>query len=238
MKKFLLLIAILLAILALLIELVVPSTVENIVKDQIVHATSATAVDVSLSTKPNFRIALGEIDKMHATAAEGRIGEVDFKNLTLDGEKIRFDIVELLFPNKDLTSQERTQRTLKHADKIEMHGVITEEELRNFIANKNEKFQNTQVTITPEGASATATIKFLGRTINLDVAGTFIVDNGDIYFHMTNLKSNSILSRVNIDSFLTDIKVLESAKLPLNLKFDSVELREGEAIITAFCTVK
>lgn len=238
MKKFLALTAILLVMLAALCEVVVPRTVAGILEEQIVNATSATAVDVSLSATPNFKIAMGDIEKIHATAAAGRIGEVDFKNITLDGEKIRLDVMELLFPNKELTSQDRQKKILKHANKLEMRGIITAEEIKNFIAVKSDKFENAQVTITPESAAATAKVKFLGRTIDLDVAGNFIVNNGDIYFHVTKLNSNSILSRVNADSFMVDVKVLESAKLPLGLKFDSVELREGEAVVTAVATVK
>ena len=238
MKKFLAVIAILLVVVAVIGGMFLPRTVESIVEQQIVNATSATAVDVSLDAKPNFRIAMGEIDKLHATAAAGRIGEIAFKNLTLDGEKIRLDVMEMLFPNKDLSSQERQKRILKHADKIEMRGIVTDEELQNFIADKDKNFENTQVKITPEGATASATGKFLGRTIDIDIAGTFLVQNGDVYFHMTHLNSNSILSRVNVDIFLKDIKVLDSSKLPLGLKFESVELREGEAVVTAVSTVK
>lgn len=238
MKKFLALIVILLAILGVLLEFVLPGTVATILKEQVANSTSANEVDVSLSSSPNFRIALGEIDRVHATAASGHIGEINFKNVTLDGDKIRLDVLELLFPSKDLTSSERVHRTLKHADKIELRGVITEDELKNFIANKDSNFEDVQVSVKPEGATASAKVKFLGRKIDLDVAGNFTVSGGDIYFHMTRLNTNSILSRVNIDSFLSDIKILSSANLPLGMKFESVELRDGEAVITAITAVK
>ena len=238
MKKFLALIVILLAILGLILQFILPRTVETILKEQITNSTSATAVDVSLNSNPNFRIALGEIDQVHATAEAGRIGEINFKNVALDGEKIRINVLELIFPSKDLTSSERTRRILKHANKIEMRGVITDEELKNFIASKDDHFKNPQVSIKPEGATATATVKFFGRTIDLDVSGTFLVNGGDVYFHMTRLNSNSIISRVNIDSFTTDIKVLDSVNLPLGMKFDSVELRNGEAVVTAITAVQ
>ena len=238
MKKFLALSAVLLVLLALICEKIVPRTVESIVTEQIVNATFSTAVDVSMSTTPNFKIAMGQIDKLHATAAAGRIGEVAFKNLTLDGEKISLDVMELLFPNKDLSAQERQRKILKHANKIELRGIITDEELKTFIIDKNKNFENLQVIIKPEGAFASARAKFLGRTVDIEVEGNFLVNNGDIFFHMTKLNSNSILSRVNADTFMVDVKVLESAKLPLNLQFDSVELREGEAVVTAIGTVK
>ena len=86
MKKFLPLILILLVIIAALCEVVLPRTVESIVAEQIVNSTSATAVDVSFSSKPNLKIAMGEIDKINATAATAKIGEIGFKNLALDGE--------------------------------------------------------------------------------------------------------------------------------------------------------
>lgn len=238
MKKFLVLTAVLLVLIAVICEKIVPRTVESVLEEQIVNATSSTAVDVSLSATPNFKIAMGEIDKIHATAAAGRIGEIDFKNITLDGEKIRLDIPELLFPNKELSGQERQRKILKRADKLELHGIITAEEIKDFIAAKGDKFEDTKVSITPESASATAKVKFLGRTVDLDIAGVFLVNDGDIYFHMTHLNSNSILSRVNADTFMVDVKVLESTNLPLGLKFDSVELRDGEAVVTAISTVK
>lgn len=237
MKKFLSVIVILLLIIAALLQFVLPRVVESILKNQIVSSTAATAVDVSLSSTPDFKISFGNIDKVHATAAAGKIGEISFKNLTLDGEKISVDIPELLFPNKDLSPQLRNQTVLKHADKIQLSGIITQDEIQTFIANKDDNFKNPQVSLKPEGATATAQVKFFGRTVDLDIAGTFIAINGDIYFHMTKLNSNSILSRVNVDTFLSDIKVLDSANLPFGMKFESVELREGEAVITA-STVK
>lgn len=238
MKKFLAIMAILLAVLFLILQFILPRVVENILKEQVINSTVAAEADVALSSNPNFRIALGEIDRVHATAAAGKIGEINFKNLTLDGEKIRLDVLELLFPSKDLTSQLRMQKILKHANKIELRGVVTDEELKNFIAAKDDNFQNTQVSIKPEGASASARAKFFGRTVDIEIAGNFIVSNGDVYFHMTNLSSNSIFKRVNPDFFYTDIKVLDSANLPLGLKFDSVELREGEAVVTAITAVQ
>ena len=211
MKKFFALILILLVILLALLNFVLPGTVANILEEQIINATAAQQVSVNLSANPNARIALGEIDSLHATASKGNIGEVEFQNLTLDGSKIRLDVLELLFPNKDLSAQERTRRILRHADKIEMRGVITEDKLKDYISKKDAHFENPKIKITPQEISAQARVKILGRTVDLDVAGNFTVSNGDVFFHMTRLDSNSILRRVNIDFFLNDVKLLDSS---------------------------
>ena len=234
MKKFLTLMAFLLIVLLVILEIVLPRTVEKILQEQIIKSTAAQEVDINLSSSPNAKIALGEIDKVHAAASQGRIGEVDFTNLSLEGEKIQLDMQEILFPSAELSDKERTDKILKSVDKIEMHGVINEENLKSFIAKKVDKLENAELKISPEEISATGQIKIMGRTADIDVAGIFIVDNGDIYFRATHLNiKNALLRHVNLDRFLGELKIVDSSNLPLNLKFDEVELRDGEILLTA-----
>ena len=234
MKKFLTLITFLLIVLLVILEIILPRTVENILQEQITKSTLAQEVDLDLSSSPNAKIALGEIDKVHAAANQGRLGEIDFTNLSLDGENIQLDMREILFPSAELSDKERTDKILKSVDKIEMHGVINEENLKSFIAKKVDKLENAELKISPEEISATGQIKIMGRTADIDVAGIFIVDNGDIYFRATHLNiKNALLRHVNLDRFLGELKIVDSSKLPLNLKFEEVELREGEILLTA-----
>ena len=234
MKKFLTLITFLLIVLLVILEIILPRTVENILQEQITKSTLAQEVDLDLSSSPNAKIALGEIDKVHAAANQGRLGEIDFTNLSLDGENIQLDMREILFPSDELSDKERTDKILKSVDKIEMHGVINEENLKSFIAKKVDKLENAELKISPEEISATGQIKIMGRTADIDVAGIFIVDNGDIYFRATHLNiKNALLRHVNLDRFLGELKIVDSSKLPLNLKFEEVELREGEILLTA-----
>ena len=234
MKKFLTLMAFLLSVLLILLEIVLPRTVENILQEQITKSTLTQEVDVDLSSSPNAKIALGEIDKIHAAASQGRIGEIDFTNLSLDGEKIQLDMREILFPSDELKDKERIDKILKSVDKLELHGIIGEEDLKNYIARKVDKLENSEIKITAEEVRATGQIKIIGRTADVDVAGIFIVDNGDIYFRATHLNvKNALLRHVNLDRFLGELKIVDSANLPLNLKFDEVELRDGEILLTA-----
>ena len=229
MKKFLTLMSFLLIVLLILSEIVLPRTVENILQEQITKSTAAQAVDIDLSSSPNAKIALGEIDKVHAAANSGRLGEIDFQNLSLDGEKIQLDIRELLFAN-----EVNPDKILKSVGKLELHGIIGEEDLKAFIARKVDKLENAEIKIKPEEVSATGQIKIMGRTADIDVAGIFIVDGGDIYFRATHLNvKNALLRHVNLDRFLGELKIVDSSNLPLNLKFDTVELRDGEILLTA-----
>lgn len=234
MKKFLIFMAVLLLILVGLLELILPKTLSAVLEEQVTNLTGAQEVDLNLSSSPNFKIIAGDIDKVHGTASLGKINDIDFKELSVDGEKLQLDVFEILFPTENLSSQDRTNKILKSIDKLELHGIITAEDLKNFIAKKVDRFDNAEVKISPEGISATGQIKIMGRMADVDLAGIFIADGGDIYFRGTNLNlKNSLLRHVQLDRFLGDMKILDSENLPLNLQYDSVELREGEILITA-----
>ena len=234
MKKFLTLITFLAIVLLILLEFVLPRTVENILQEQIIKSTAAQEVDLDLSSSPNAKIALGEIDKVHAAANSGRLGDIDFTNLSLDGEKIKIDMQEILFPSDDLKGNERTEKIFKSVEKLELHGVIGEEDLKSFVAKKVDKLENAEIKIKSDEVTAKGQIKILGRTADVDLAGIFIVDGGDVYFRATHLNvKNALLRHVNLDSFLGELKIVDSQNLPLNLKFDTVELRDGEILLTA-----
>ncbi len=234
MKKFLVFMAVLLLILLALLEFILPTTLAKVLEEQVTGATGAQEVDLNLNSSPNFKILAGYVDEVHGTASLGRIGDVDFKELALDGEKVQVDIFELLFPTEGISAREHTNKILKSISKLEMHGIITAEDLKNFIAKKVDRFDNAEVKISPEGIEATGQIKIMGRMAEVKMAGTFIEDGGNIYFRGTNLNvKNSLLRHVQLDKFFGDVKVLDSENLPLNLQYDSVELRDNEILISA-----
>ena len=206
----------------------------NLLKEKVLSATAAQAVELSLSSSPNARIALGEIDKLHCTATDGKIGELFIKEMTLDGEKIKLDVPEILFPDKEISSQEHFNKILISADKLELNGIVNEENLKEFLMSKADKIDNLELKISPEEVSATGQVKIIGRTADVELAGVIIADEGDLYFRMTRLNvRNAILRHVQLDRFLGDIKIIERDKLPMGLTFHSVELREGEALLSA-----
>ncbi len=92
-------------------------------KVQVTKSTHAQEVEISLDSSPNAKMALGIVDTVHATASAGDIGDVEFQSLTLDGENINVDVKELLFPGDKLTAQQRTEKILKSAGRVELKGL-------------------------------------------------------------------------------------------------------------------
>lgn len=234
MNKFLAALLILAIVLIAAFEIILPRTVANILKEQVIKSTHAQEVEISISSSPNAKIALGQVDKIHATASAGDIGDVEFQALTLDGEKINVDVQELLFPSQNLTANQRTEKILKSAGHVELNGIVTQDGLKNFIEKKVDQLDNAAIKITPQEVTAKGQIKVMGKTADVDIAGSFFLDEDDIFFRATRLDvRNTLLRHVQIDRYLGDIKILQSETLPLNLKFSSVQMRDGDVLITA-----
>ena len=88
--------------------------------------------------------------------------------------------------------------------------------------------------MTPEGISASAKVKILGREADVQIGGPIVARDGDLYFQMTQVNvENAILRRVNLDKFLGDFNLTEQVKMPFGLQFRVVEMRDGEVFVKA-----
>ena len=235
MKKFLAFIVIVLIVAVAFVQFAVPVALTNYLKNKVIEATNAQEVSLTLDALPSAKIALGYIDSVHCTAADATIGELNLKRAELRGASINIDIKELLMPTVGISREEHTDRVLRAANKLELSGVISEEALRDFLAQKiGDNLRSPQVTMTPEGISAEAKVKILGREADVQIGGQIVARDGDLYFQMNHINlENAILRRVNLDKFLGDFNLTERVKMPFGLQFRTVEMRQGEAFVTA-----
>ena len=234
MKKFLAVIVVLLIAVVAFFQFAVPKALTNYLKDKVTTATKASEVELSLDALPSAKMALGYFDKIHCTAADATIGELNLKKAELNGAAIHIDIKELLMPTDGISREEHTNRILMAANNLELSGVITEDSLRDFLAQKLEQLKNTQVNMSPEGIMASGKIKILGREADVEIGGQIIARDGDLYFQMNHINvENAVLRRVNLDKFLGDFNITENVKMPFGLQFRTVEMRQDEAFVKA-----
>lgn len=234
MKKILAAILILLILLAVTAEVILPRTVASFLQDQIIKSTHAQEVSLNLQSFPNAKILIGYVDKVYATANNADIGDLNFQALTLNGEKLNIDVSEIISPTQNLNDRQRTEKILKSAQSVELSGLVTEEGLKNFLEKKVDEMNSANIKITPQEITVTGQFKVLGRMADVDVAGNFMIIGEDIYFRATKLDvRNTLVRNVQLDRYLGDVKVLESSQLPIGLKFSSVQMTDGEILITA-----
>lgn len=234
MKKFLAVIVVLLIAAGAFIQFAVPRALTNYLKGKVTELTGAQNVTLKLDALPSAKIALGYIDKIHCTADDATIGELNLKAAELEGSTIHIDVKELLMPTDGISREEHTNRVLRSAGNIELSGIITADSLRDFLTKKVDRLDNPQVVITPEIITAAGKVKILGRDADVQIGGKLVARDGDLYFQMGDLNvENAVLRRVNLDKFLGDFNLTENVKMPLGLKFTDVEMREGEAFVKA-----
>ena len=234
MKKFLAVIVVLLVAAVAFIQFAVPRALTNYLKDKVTTATKAQDVTLSLDALPGAKIALGYVDKVHCTAADANIGELNLKQAELNGTSIHIDLMELLMPTDGISREEHTNRVLKSAGSLELSGVITADSLRDYLAQRVDQLKDLQVTMAADGITASARVKIFGREADVQIGGQIIAREGDLYFQMNNLNvENAILRRVNLDKFLGDFNLTERVKMPFGLQFREVQMRDGEAFVKA-----
>ncbi len=234
MKKFLAVIIVLLVAAVAFIQFAVPRALTNYLKDKVTTATAAKDVSLTLDALPSAKLALGYVDKVHCTAADATIGELNLKQAELNGTSIHIDIKELLMPTDGISREEHTNRVLMAANTLELSGVITADSLRDFLAQKVDQLKDLQVTMAAEGITASARVKILGREADVQIGGQIVARDGDLYFQMNHINlENAILRRVNLDKFLGDFNLTERVKMPFGLQFREVQMRDGEAFVKA-----
>ena len=234
MKKILAVIVVLLVAAVAFIQFAVPRALTNYLKDKVTTATRAQDVSLSLDALPGAKIALGYVDKVHCTAADANIGELNLKQAELNGTSIHIDIMELLMPTDGISREEHTNRVLKSAGSLELSGVITADSLRDYLAQRVDQLKDLQVSMAADGITASARVKIIGREADVQIGGQIVAREGDLYFQMNNLNvENAILRRVNLDKFLGDFNLTERVKMPFGLQFREVQMREGEAFVKA-----
>lgn len=236
MRKFLILIGFLILILTILSEIVLPQILTGMLKTKISEFTYSQEVDLSVDSSPRFMIAAGRVDEMHSEVKNGIIGELETTDLTLNGKNIVVDMQALLIGDKtnDTGKRKQVEDYLKSIGKVEMTGIVSEENLKNFLEKRVSQLENLQLKINKDEITATSNVNIMGRNADLELRGIIIADEGNLYFRMTKLNvKNALLRHVQLDRFFGDIKIAAADKLPIGLKFDNVELQEGQVVLTA-----
>ena len=234
MKKFFAALIVLLIAVGAFAQFAVPKALTNYLKDIVSRVTATQEIALTLDSLPAAKMAVGYVDALHCTADDATIGDLKFKQAALDGSAIHVNMKELLFPTDGISREEHTNRCLQSAGSLELSGIITAEALQIFLGEKVSQLKEPKVTMTPEGITAAAKVKILGRDADVEIGGQIIAREGDLFFHMTHINvENAILRRVNLDKFIGDLNLTKSVKMPFGLQFRTVEMRQNEAFVKA-----
>ena len=180
---------------------------------------------VSVDSHPGILLAFGVVQHFHGVAHQAKVGQVYFREISLDGENVRLNVTDLLTAGKV---------AMKSADKVTLKGTMDEENLQEVLVRKLEKVENVQVAIEPTGIKATANTKLLGRKVDIELEGNVIEEGGSLYFQMTHLAmKNSRIGTSKLSDLFGNIQLAGPGRLPMGLQFQDVQQTKGAIVITA-----
>ena len=224
MKKLGTLLIIILFALGALIQFVFPVLVENTVKTRLSERLATHDVVVNFSSTPNALVTFGQADKFKALAPGAQIGTVYFEETSTEGEGLTVDI---------LTLATKGQLVMGTPKDVRFKGVLTELNLKEII-NRDDKFKDLEVKITPEEVMATAGLKLFGQQAEAELAGRVTVEDGALMFKLSRLNvKNSMIGTVKLDSLFSDVTLVKRGKLPFNAEFTDVNMADGKVFIEA-----
>ena len=227
MRKGLTIFSLLFIILIVFGQFVLPSLAEKTAQARITAGDRAAAAEVSLQSQPSILLLLGQIDAVKAKADGLRIGQVRLQQVTMEGRNIRVDVPAFIMDD---------ELRVRSADALSFTGVIREDNIQELLQRRVDKLQNVQVKITRESIKASAQAKIMGRMADIDLEGTVVENDGGLYFHMTRLNiRNSALGKASMGELFGDILLTKLTALPLKAQVDSVEMQEGQIVVTASC---
>ena len=227
MRKGLTIFSLLFIILIVFGQFVLPSLAERTAQARIMAGDRATAADVTLHSQPSILLLLGQIDMVKAKADGLRIGQLRLQQVTMQGRNVRIDVSSFLMDD---------ELSVRSADELSFTGVIREDNIQDLLQRRVDKLQNVQVKITRGSIKATAQAKIFGRMADIDLEGTVFENDGGLYFHMTRLNiRNAVLGKTSMGELFGDILLTKLTALPLKAQVDSVDMQDGQIVVTASC---
>ena len=206
-------------------ETVLPWLARETLQTRLSERLTTSDAQVTADSRPGILLALGEVQHLHAVAHQGKVGQVYFRELSLEGENVHLNLRDLLQAGKV---------ALKSADKLVLRGVVDEENLQEVLTRKLDKVENVQVSIEPTGVLVTANTKLMGRLVDIELEGNVIEDSGSIYFQMTHLAlKNSRIGTAKLGDMFGSIQLAPPGRLPMGLQVTDVQQTPGAIVITA-----
>ena len=225
MRKVLTIFLILFIILSVFAEFIVPHLAESALQKEIVKRASSYDVQITLDSTPRALISLGRIGTVRGVLHDGQIGELQVSELTLEGEEVQLDLPMLISEQRLL---------LNSARRLELKGIVTEDNLKNLLSRKVDRLENLEVTMTPEEVKATANLKIMGRMADVDLTGILLADGGELYFRMKKLNiRNALFRHIEMDNYFGDIQITDPETLPFGFRFEEVTMQDGKTLVRA-----
>ena len=221
LKKYLVLLGIVLLIGFVVSQLFLVPIAEATIESRIKSAAHAEKVEVEASAVPSVMLLFGEFGDINIKVKNAMLGDVRVSELSLDGK------------NVSLPMRMPDGFEINKADKLELTGIFSDEDLQYLIGKKVERLENIKVEIKPDIVKASGILKIAGRKAEINIEGKLLTDMNSIYFRMSSFHVRNSLLGSLAGSLFGDIELLDFNRLKLPVQLDEVIQENGFARVVA-----
>ena len=207
-----------------LVEAVLPKIGAGALEMAIRNALKTDTVEVSARTFPACMMLFGRIGNIDVTAQNGMLGNLRASTLTLHGEGVQMPADVLMNRNFAVTG----------ADVLTLTGVVTAEDLADFLNRDVREIDDAKVTITKEKVLADATAKVMGRSADVHIEGVFFIEDNKIALRLTHVKVKKVFfGRDLTANFFERIDLYDFNRLNMPVELDEAVHEDGQVVLKA-----
>ncbi len=224
MKKFLMIVGFTFLLLIGLAEAGLPKIASGALEIAIRNALKTETVDVRARTFPASRLLFGHIGDIDIEAENGMLGNLRAAKLTLHGECVQMPVDVLLHNNFAITD----------ADVLTLTGIVTEEDLADFLNRDIKEIEDAKVKITKDKVLADAVTKVMGRSAEVHIEGVFFIEDNMICLRLTNVTVKKVFfGRDLTANFFDRIDIYNFNRLNMPVELDEAIHGDGEVLLKA-----
>ncbi len=207
-----------------LAEAGLPKIASGALEIAIRNALKTETVDVRARTFPASRLLFGHIGDIDIEAENGMLGNLRAAKLTLHGECVQMPADVLLHNNFAITD----------ADVLTLTGIVTEEDLADFLNRDIKEIKDAKVKITKDKVLADAVTKVMGRSAEVHIEGVFFIEDNMICLRLTNVTVKKVFfGRDLTANFFDRIDIYNFNRLNMPVELDEAIHGDGEVLLKA-----
>lgn len=207
-----------------LAEAGLPKIASGALEVAIRNALKTETVDVRARTFPASRLLFGHIGDIDIEAENGMLGNLRAAKLTLHGECVQMPVDVLLHNNFAITD----------ADVLTLTGIVTEEDLADFLNRDIKEIEDAKVKITKDKVLADAVTKVMGRSAEVHIEGVFFIEDNMICLRLTNVTVKKVFfGRDLTANFFDRIDIYNFNRLNMPVELDEAIHGDGEVLLKA-----
>lgn len=225
MKKLLYVLIIMLVIVLVGLQFLLPPMLNQKVVDGINNTLNPASSQVVITSIPAAKLLIGKVDEIEADVTEAKLKDgLVFKSIHLVAQDIGFNVASL-YSGKEFI--------LDSVGSGKLEGVLTEEEVNAYLAQKLDKLVDPEIRITPDEVALQGRVSiggFLEGTVT--ATGTIEVKGNTIIFAPRKMSLNGTSLPSITSAILKEVPIYNFDDFPFPVRAKEVEAQKGSLYLT------